>query len=726
MSKLSLKKKDDPLVLVFCSDDHYSILLAVAMHSALVHLENDCPISIYVVDGGISEINKRRIDKVADLSRKNPKLEWVNPDYSLLKDLSIYGNVTFSTYLDLMIPHLLPERFNKAIYLDCDLQVETSLSKLWQEDIGDNAILAVQSFVTPSVSSPGGLPNYSELGYTPDTPYFNAGVLVLNLKKWREEEITHRVIEQQRQSGRYLEKIYEEDGYIVSEQYGLNAVLADDWRRLDPKWNVMSTIFYLKHEKGKTSPYQKELINRRAELLHHPYILHFTGPKPWKLECSHPGKVKWRHYLSESGWFEPLNLKGLKGKSKEKIIKDQKRSSSSKPRVTIAIPTFNRPQLLRNCLESVIAQEFTDFHVLILDNSAKGATEKIVKSFADQRINYSRNETDLGLFGNWVRALDLYSSPYIAIFHESDRMLPNFVSDSVSILDNHPEAAFSFCSASFIDYRGNPLNRKDKSDIPHGVMDGLGYLHHIVAGSLGITQPSTVMMRSSALADIGQIEPEHSRQFFDMNLFIRLASKSDVAFINQPLVQIRLYPERDKESDFIAIEGTEQLATVAEITDAIAYLLQSKRGNDETYRGLLTENLLAVNRRNSNLIRHLVPSLEFTFSDLLEIARREILAVIPSGSSFILVDRYIFYDKIFPDRNVLPFLERGGESWGNPPDDDTAIKELERMRKAGVGFMVIAWWEFWWLDYYSRFFDYLRSNFPCLINNERLLIFDLR
>ena len=59
-------------------------------------------------------------------------------------------------------------------------------------------------------------------------------------------------------------------------------------------------------------------------------------------------------------------------------------------------------------------------------------------------------------------------------------------------------------------------------------------------------------------------------------------------------------------------------------------------------------------------------------------------------------------------------------------DDETAIRELERLRRSGASFLAFAWPAFWWLDYYSEFSGYLRAKFPCLLENKHLVVFDLR
>jgi hypothetical protein len=71
-------------------------------------------------------------------------------------------------------------------------------------------------------------------------------------------------------------------------------------------------------------------------------------------------------------------------------------------------------------------------------------------------------------------------------------------------------------------------------------------------------------------------------------------------------------------------------------------------------------------------------------------------------------------------------LERDGEYWGNPPDAETAVRELERLRRAGAQFVVFAWPAFWWLIIYAGLRRHLRARYRCLLETDRLVIFDLR
>ena len=106
---------------------------------------------------------------------------------------------------------------------------------------------------------------------------------------------------------------------------------------------------------------------------------------------------------------------------------------------------------------------------------------------------------------------------------------------------------------------------------------------------------------------------------------------------------------------------------------------------------------------------------------------RQLETIVPVGEAFILVDeeRWGLGERLV-GRRQIPFLERGGHYWGKPPDDETAIREVERLRQAGARFMAFGWPAFWWLDYYRALHAYLCSHFACLLENERLVVFDLR
>jgi hypothetical protein len=91
----------------------------------------------------------------------------------------------------------------------------------------------------------------------------------------------------------------------------------------------------------------------------------------------------------------------------------------------------------------------------------------------------------------------------------------------------------------------------------------------------------------------------------------------------------------------------------------------------------------------------------------------------------ILVDDSTWEVGPIDGRKRVPFLERNGAYWGRPQDDAVAIAELERLRSEGASFIVIAWPAFWWLRHYAGFARHLRRGYPCILQNDRLVVFDL-
>jgi len=105
---------------------------------------------------------------------------------------------------------------------------------------------------------------------------------------------------------------------------------------------------------------------------------------------------------------------------------------------------------------------------------------------------------------------------------------------------------------------------------------------------------------------------------------------------------------------------------------------------------------------------------------------RSMAKVIDGRETFIFVDHEMFRSDLPFWPKALPFLEKDQVYWGLPPDGGTAVAELERMRAQGAAFMVFAGVAFWILDYYEELREHLRRRFHCAVDNEHVIIFDLR
>jgi lipopolysaccharide biosynthesis glycosyltransferase len=274
--------------------------MAVMLHSALVHLPPESPVEIVAVNGGISGRTAERIERVVRNTRRGrDTIRWAHPELGRLAGLKTSHHITSATYLRLFIPELLPPNQERALYLDCDLVVEADLTALWSLPLGDAAIAAVQDYFAPYVSSPFALLNYQKLGHRPDTPYFNAGVMDVNVAWWRTHDVPARVES-------YLRRYHQD--VVFWDNDGLNAILAGNWVSRDLRWNQTGYLFDF--DKWPDTPFRAEVGGRLEQLQKAPFTVHFAGQvKPWEPQSRHPLRSRFDHYLRSSGWFSELGFR---------------------------------------------------------------------------------------------------------------------------------------------------------------------------------------------------------------------------------------------------------------------------------------------------------------------------------------------------------------------------------------------------------------------------------
>ena len=299
-----------------------------------------------------------------------------------------------------------------------------------------------------------------------------------------------------------------------------------------------------------------------------------------------------------------------------------------RPKVTVAMPTYNRSNLLREAIASALAQDYSDFDVMIVDNASTDRTEDVVRSFADPRLKYVRNQSNLGACGNWNRATELNSSRYLNVLMDDDVMLPGFISETVKQLDEHPEVAFCFTAAKYVDLNRVPLGGRRPPDVPAGVIDGLDYLErHLDARQCWI-EPSTVMIRSAALAEVGSFDSPHSKHSVDLNLWFRLAARSPIAFIPAQLVEVRVHDGQLSQAAY-RTGGYGNYGTIAEQIDGISYLLQSDRAKDSSYRNWLAGRLRNLHQSQSAQIHRHIADLYYSLTERRRMVEQDIRRLVP-------------------------------------------------------------------------------------------------
>lgn len=131
------------------------------------------------------------------------------------------------------------------------------------------------------------------------------------------------------------------------------------------------------------------------------------------------------------------------------------------PKVTVAIPTYNRAHYLKEAIESVLNQTYTDYELLVVDNASTDNTEEVVKSFNDKRIKYIKNETNIGMVNNWNKCIDLAQGEYLIIFHDDDIMKPELLEKEVEILERDNNTVLVAANIDLIDKVGKTLRKNN-------------------------------------------------------------------------------------------------------------------------------------------------------------------------------------------------------------------------------------------------------------------------
>ncbi len=280
-----------PIAVVYGVDNRFAVPLAASIESALDHVGPGRRLDIHIIDGGLSGKNRARL--IQSFKSRRCQLTWLQPEQGALSSLKVGGAITVATYYRLLIPRLLPT-YSKVIYLDADVIVEGDLVDLWELPLRDRHLLAVQDQGVRVISGPFGLSNYHTLRIPEGSKYFNAGVLVLNLSKWRENHTAERIMDYVRDQHEHIR---------FHDQDGLNAILWQDWAELDPRWNQMPQI--LQVATAEDSPFEREVFRL---LTTRPYIIHYaSADKPWRFGCRHPATEQFFLYLDRTAFrgFRP-------------------------------------------------------------------------------------------------------------------------------------------------------------------------------------------------------------------------------------------------------------------------------------------------------------------------------------------------------------------------------------------------------------------------------------
>lgn len=206
---------------------------------------------------------------------------------------------------------------------------------------------------------------------------------------------------------------------------------------------------------------------------------------------------------------------------------------SAPPPVSVCLTTYNRVPALPRSIESIQAQSFGDFELIVSDDCSTDGTEELCRAYAarDPRIKYFRNERNLKMPGNLNAAIGRASGELVANLHDGDWYQPDLLGKWKAALDAMPSAGFVFNHYDVIDANGcheiatfgPPVNGKAIA------------LHFFRTFSSCVW--GTVMARRSAYREAGPFDARYGF-ISDVDMWLRLGRDRDVAYVAEPLITL--------------------------------------------------------------------------------------------------------------------------------------------------------------------------------------------
>jgi len=248
-----------------------------------------CRIDLYALGVGLSPEIKERV--VASWPGDRLTVHWLSLNLQPFQRL--FGGTDYPTvaYARLLLDWLLPDKVARVITLDCDGVFLGDVADLWQ---AAPTRVCVRAAVDLTVLQLGHDRSsfVQQLGGHEGAPYFNSGVMVVDLERWRSLDVT----------GECLKLVHRYPGQAnYADQSILNAVLRDEWEPLPVRWNC--NAFSLAECSYPSLRHRLVSMTDVRAARRHPGFVHFAGrQKPWNAGPSHPHARLYRDYEGRTGW----------------------------------------------------------------------------------------------------------------------------------------------------------------------------------------------------------------------------------------------------------------------------------------------------------------------------------------------------------------------------------------------------------------------------------------
>ena len=213
------------------------------------------------------------------------------------------------------------------------------------------------------------------------------------------------------------------------------------------------------------------------------------------------------------------------------------------PAVSICIPAYKGAPVLAATIESVLAQTFADFELVIIDDNSPDDTASLVAGYADPRIRFLRNPSNLGPQGNWNRCLAEARGTYFKLLPQDDLLAPDCLALQVGVLerDVDRQIALVFSAREIIGPTGKVVFRRGYADAAEGRLAGLDVVARCIRnGTNLIGEPGAVMLRKQLADATGPFDGQDP-YVIDLDYWFRLLAAGDAYYFDRPLASFRIY-----------------------------------------------------------------------------------------------------------------------------------------------------------------------------------------
>lgn len=263
--------------IVFATSDLYSKPALVTIKTLLMNNTSVEDINIYYVENNVSDENKKMITDLVKTYQRKIIFIPMPEEYLSIEGLMRTNAIVYSYCF---FQDILPKEVDKVILLEGDSIVTGDLSEMYDMDIDDYYVGAADDLQSKWYKR--------KLGMKDNSPYFNCGIMLMNLKKWREDKVSDKLKEMIKNG---------EAKFFYEVQDELNVLMEEKVKILPPKYNCTTAIFLFDYEsmkiyrKPSTCCSKEEFEVGKQE----PLIVHFTKnqiiqPRPWIADCTHPYK----------------------------------------------------------------------------------------------------------------------------------------------------------------------------------------------------------------------------------------------------------------------------------------------------------------------------------------------------------------------------------------------------------------------------------------------------